>query len=82
MTNLILVLSPERIILGGGVMNQRQLFPMIREEVQRLLADYIQHPVILNEMDGYIIPPGLGGRAGVLGALALGMAVGRQADDW
>jgi len=75
LSNFILTLSPERIILGGGVMSQRQLFPKIRDEVQRLLADYIQHPSILQHMDAYIAPPGLGKRAGVMGALALGMTL-------
>ena len=70
----ILTLSPQRIILGGGVMHQRQLFPKIRTEVQRLLAGYVQHPDILEKIDTYIVPPGLGDRAGVLGALALGMS--------
>ena len=70
----ILTLSPQRIILGGGVMHQRQLFPKIRTEVQRLLAGYVQHPDILEKIDAYIVPPGLGDRAGVLGALALGMS--------
>jgi len=55
-------------------MHQRQLFPKIRTEVQRLLAGYVQHPDILEKIDAYIVPPGLGDRAGVLGALALGMS--------
>lgn len=79
LNNFILTLSPERVILGGGVMAQRQLFPKIRNEVQRLLADYIQHPSILHRIDAYIVPPGLGKRAGVMGALALGMALSRRA---
>ena len=66
-----LPLSPQRIILGGGVMNQPQLFPLIRQEVQGLLNGYIQAPAILGQIDGYIVPPGLGSRVGVLGALAL-----------
>ena len=73
LVNILLTLSPQRILLGGGVMHQRQLFPKIRAEVQELLADYIQHPALLQEMDTYIAPPGLGDRAGVLGALALAM---------
>ncbi|MDW8351726.1 MAG: ROK family protein [Anaerolineae bacterium] len=69
--NTICVLSPQRIILGGGVMEQAFLFPMIRSEVQRLLNGYIVHRAILEDMDNYITPPALGGRAGVLGAVAL-----------
>jgi fructokinase len=71
LTNLILTLSPERIILGGGVMARRHLFPLIRTRVQRLLAGYVTAPAVLDEIDRYIVPPALGDRAGVLGAIAL-----------
>ena len=69
--NFILTLSPQRIILGGGVMHQAHLFPMIREAVQRHLNGYVQHPQILGTIDRYIVPPALGDRAGVLGSMAL-----------
>jgi fructokinase len=69
--DLICVLSPQRIILGGGVMYQRHLFPLIRREVQRLLNGYIQSPLILERIEEFIVPPGLGDRSGVLGAIAL-----------
>lgn len=69
--SFICTMSPTRIILGGGVMQQTQLFPMIRSEVLSLLNGYIQSPAILEHIDDYIVPPGLGGRAGVLGAIAL-----------
>jgi fructokinase len=65
------MLSPQRIILGGGVMEQRFLFPMIRERVQTLLNGYVVHAAILRDIGDYIVPPALGGRAGVLGAVAL-----------
>lgn len=69
--NLLLPLSPQRIILGGGVMHQGQLFPMIRKNVQRLLNGYLQQEMLLNRIDEYIVPPALGDQAGVLGAIAL-----------
>jgi fructokinase len=69
--NYILVLSPQRVILGGGVMQQMQLFPPIRAEVQKLLNGYVRTPQILEKTDEYIVAPGLGGRAGVMGAIAL-----------
>ena len=69
--NLILVLSPQRVILGGGVMHQAQLFPSIRREVQALLAGYVRAPQLLEHIDQYIVAPALGDRAGVLGAIAL-----------
>jgi fructokinase len=71
MHNFICTLSPRMIILGGGVMQQAHLFPIIRAEVSRLLNGYVQSAAILDQMDGYIVPPGLGNQAGVLGAVAL-----------
>ena len=71
LANLICTISPQRIILGGGVMNVPLLFPLVRREVQNLLNGYVQAPDILDQIDRYIVPPGLGGRAGVLGAIAL-----------
>jgi fructokinase len=71
--NYVFTLSPARVILGGGVMQQTQLFPLIREEFRKILNGYIQMPQILTELDCYIVPPALGNRAGVLGALALAM---------
>lgn len=70
-SNLIYSLSPRRIVLGGGVMQQRELFPRVRQKVQDLLNGYVQSPEILERIDRYILPPGLGNRAGVLGAIAL-----------
>lgn len=67
----ILMISPGKIVLGGGVMHQEQLFPMIRKEVIRLLNGYIQTPSILEHIDDYITPPVLGDRAGACGAVAL-----------
>ena len=71
LVNIICILSPQRIILGGGVMQQHQLFPLVRRRVQELLNDYLPVPAILDQIDDYIVPPGLGDRAGVLGAIAL-----------
>lgn len=73
MQGFICSFSPTRIILGGGVMNQPQLFPLIRSEVKELLNGYVQSPVILEAIGTFIVPPGLGSRAGVMGALALAM---------
>lgn len=71
LVNIICTLSPQRVILGGGVMEQQQLFPLIQTQVYTLLNGYIQSAQILENMDRYIVPPALGGRAGVLGAIAL-----------
>ncbi len=77
LANLVMTLSPERVVLGGGVMHQLALYPLIRQEVKALLNGYIQAPMILDRLDEYIVAPGLGDRAGVLGAIALA----RQADQ-
>ncbi|OJH39098.1 ROK family protein [Cystobacter ferrugineus] len=77
LANYICILSPQRLILGGGVMAQGHLFPQVRAEVLRLLNGYIQAPALLEHLDSYIVPPGLGDRAGVLGALALALDAAR-----
>jgi fructokinase len=71
LANFLFVLSPEKIILGGGVMSQEFLFPMIRAELAGLLNGYIQAEAVLSGLDAYVVPPGLGDRSGILGALAL-----------
>lgn len=69
--NIVLVLSPQRIVVGGGVMEQRHLFPMIRERVVELLHGYGVTEEIVGNMDGYIVPPALGDDSGIAGAFAL-----------
>ncbi|WP_028987805.1 ROK family protein [Thermicanus aegyptius] len=71
--NLILILSPKRIILGGGVMKETRLFPMIRERTRFILNGYVASPA-LESIDHYIVPPGLGDNAGLCGAFALAKA--------
>jgi fructokinase len=71
LVSLVCALSPQRIILGGGVMRQTQLFPMIRKELASLLNGYIQAPELTDHIDSYVVPPKLGDRAGVLGSLVL-----------
>ncbi|MEJ5239900.1 MAG: ROK family protein [Anaerolineales bacterium] len=67
---LICVVSPQKIILGGGVMNQRHLFPRIWRKVQASLNGYLPLRE-LQAVDRYIVPPALGALSGVLGAIAL-----------
>ena len=67
----IYALAPERILLGGGVMQQAHLFQRIRVEVKSLLNGYLAVPEVEEQIKTYIVPPGLCGDAGVLGALAL-----------
>ena len=67
LVNVVAVLSPERIVLGGGVMEVPGLLPLVRAEVDDLLAGYVATE---------IVPPALGPLSGVLGAfvLALGLS--------
>jgi fructokinase len=71
MQSFICTLSPQRIILGGGVMEQSQLFPLIRENTVTLLNGYVQSPQILEHVDEYLVPVALGGKAGIMGAFVL-----------
>lgn len=68
--NFILTVSPQRIILGGGVMHQEQLFPLIRKKVQEKMNDYIRTPE-LADMDHYIVPASLNDDQGILGCIRL-----------
>ena len=77
LANYTCIMSPQRIILGGGAMQQPQLLPMIRQHVQRLLNNYVQAPEIQKEIDRYIVAPALGKRAGVLGAIALAQQIAK-----
>ncbi|MEL3970818.1 ROK family protein [Rossellomorea oryzaecorticis] len=69
--NYVLILSPKKVIVGGGVMKQAQLYPLVREKVKEILGGYVQSEQILEKMDEYIVPPGLGDNAGLAGAIGL-----------
>jgi fructokinase len=69
--NLILVASPERVVVGGGVLEQPGLLAMVRARLPELLAGYLEAPELSSEIDRYLVAPELGDRAGVLGAIAL-----------
>jgi len=69
--NYILTLAPHRIVLGGGVMHQEQLFPLVRSKVIELLGGYIQTSQLRN-IDAYIVPASLKDNQGIMGCLQLG----------
>lgn len=71
--NYILLYSPEKVILGGGVMHQKLLLPMVREKVQKLLNGYVSHSFLTEQIENYIMYPKLGENPGILGAIYLGM---------
>ena len=71
LVNYICTISPQRIIIGGGVMKQSKLYPLIHQMVKELLNNYLQLPEITENIQNYIVPPTLGDRSGILGAIAL-----------
>ena len=79
--SIICILSPQRVILGGGVMSQTHLFPSIRRLVHQLLGGYLRVPALIDAIGTYIVPPALGERAGVCGALALAQALDRNSTE-
>ncbi len=70
LTNTIMILSPQRIILGGGVMHQEQLFPMIRKRVRKNISGYL-HTREMEDLDTYIVPASLHDDQGIMGAVRL-----------
>lgn len=68
--NYILTLAPHRIVLGGGVMKQEQLFPLIRSQVHTLLNGYVRTPQ-LEDLEQYIVPSFLSGNQGIMGCIRL-----------
>jgi fructokinase len=75
--NIVYVLSPERVILGGSVpkaghLGHASFLGLVRRNLQRTLNGYIDAPELTRDIDAFVVPPGLGDRAGICGALALG----------
>jgi fructokinase len=70
---LVVTVSPQRIVMGGGVMNQARLLPLLRRRMLHWLGGYINRSEIQSGADRYVVAPELGDRAGVIGALLLAM---------
>lgn len=68
----VCTLSPQRIVLGGGVMQRPSLLPMIHERLRDLLGGYIANRLLNEDIEKYVVPPGLQHYSGVLGAVMLG----------
>ena len=68
---VICVLSPERIVIGGGVMTRPGLLALVRHAVHELMNGYLEHPSMRETIADYITFPVLGSKAGMLGAIAL-----------
>jgi fructokinase len=70
--NYILTLSPKRIILGGGVMHQEQLLPLVKDKVKEIINGYVNTKE-LKDMDNYIVLPSLSDNQGILGCIKLAL---------
>lgn len=70
LVDYIMILSPERIVLGGGVMHQEHMLPLVRAEVTRQMAGYLQTKE-LEDLEHYIVLPSLDDNQGIMGALKL-----------
>jgi fructokinase len=75
---LVVTVSPQRIVMGGGVMSQTRLLPLIRARMRYWLGGYIDRSEIGSGIDRYVVAPELGDRAGVLGALVLAMQAAKR----
>ncbi len=76
--NFILTVSPQRIILGGGVMHQMQLFPLIRKKVVEKMNGYIRTREMA-DIDTYIVPASLNDNQGIMGCIRLAeLAIQKQ----
>ena len=79
--NYIVTLSPKKIVIGGGVMQREFLFSKVRQRVRELLNGYVASKSILENIESYIVPPGLGNQSGSLGAIALAMQIDGTNND-
>jgi fructokinase len=72
LVNYCMTLSPKKIILGGGVMHQEQLFSLIRKRFKEQMSGYIITPELEN-LEQYIVPASLNDDQGIMGAIKLAM---------
>lgn len=75
LSTIICALSPQRIILGGGVMQQLHLFRKIQTKTIEYLNGYVQSEMIIEKIEDYIVPPKLQNKAGMLGAISMAQTV-------
>lgn len=71
---VVLAYSPDRIALGGGVLSRTGLLSRVRASVLRELSGYIPRPELSpSGIEAYLVSPGLGTRAGLIGAFQLAL---------
>lgn len=72
LTDYTMMISPQRIILGGGVMHQTQLLPLIRQKFAVHMNGYIRTKE-LEDLDSFIVVQSLDDKQGIMGAVKLAM---------
>lgn len=68
---IVATLTPQRIVLGGGVMRRAPLPGLVRARLRALLGGYLPVPALGDGIDEFVVSPGLGERSGLVGVLAL-----------
>jgi fructokinase len=80
LANWVLTLSPQRIVIGGGVMQRTLLFPQIREKLRGFLNDYLPNRVLNEDIDTFVVPAALTNDSGILGAILLAQEINSKED--
>jgi len=70
--NIVLTISPEVIVLGGGVLKREILYRIVRKQTAQLLNGYISSPLLRERIDEFIVQSPFGSNSGIVGALELG----------
>ncbi len=72
--NLVLTACPQRVLIGGGLADgQRWLFPKVRTALLESLGNYGATTGLTAVIDDFVQVPGLGAKAGPMGAIAVGL---------
>lgn len=72
--SIVCVFSPQRLIVGGGVMEHADLRKRVSGRLREYVGGYLETPLLAEQIDDFVVAPELGDRAGVLGAIALAQA--------
>lgn len=81
LATVVLAVGPERIVVGGGVLQQPRLLPLVRVRLEALLGGYLHSSLLDPGLERYVVEPALGDDAGVLGAIALAAQHARKASS-
>ena len=70
---LVMTASPQRIVLGGGVLQRKTLVTKVRAQLKRQLGGYVAHDLVSSKrgLVEFIVSSKLGNDAGIVGALAV-----------